>query len=44
MLFTCTASARYEISDYSNILPDIPDGKKKYKQGNREGKQKPYCG
>ena len=45
MLFIYPASARYEISDYSNILPDIPDGKK-YKQGKERGGaggQGAYC-
>lgn len=40
MLFMYTASTRYEISDYCNILPDIPDGKKKYKQGKKKKKKK----
>lgn len=42
MLFIYPASARYDISDYSNILPHIPDGKK-YKQGEeREGEKKTH--
>lgn len=40
MLFIYPASARYEIRDYSNVLPDIPDGKKKYKQGKQKVKKK----
>lgn len=38
MLFSYLASARYEILDYSNVLPDVPDSKKKYKQSKERGK------